>query len=416
MKFLPMKLRSMKLTPTGARIGLHGAAHATVDAGGAIHVDDWAGEECAWWVAASDRWHDPQQAPSIRQHRIDGTPVIETKLAVPGGDVVHRAFVVADQDGRLVVQMSNESPQPVVVAVSTRGMSTTAAAGGTTPQGIAVPSGVRAFPLAHRSSVTFAWPLHRLRWRKPDSINASLLPAYEQVVHGWAQSCDRASRVTIAHEQLVGARCEVLLATAQDIDDLLHDDAALGVLAIGERVRMGDPAGVWVSQLADAVRRIARKPRESAWSGRALVMAARTLAAADEARAASDVSGVWQQLVDDRSLPSEVSGATPGGALGAGVVYAAQAEDQFIRAAQPNQAHVLPMGVPTAWRGVNGEAHGVIASPHHRISLALRWHGENVALLWEVEGPPGLSLLAPFVDANFATTQPQGEALLKVMP
>jgi len=46
----------------------------------------------------------------------------------------------------------------------------------------------------------------------------------------------------------------------------------------------------------------------------------------------------------------------------------------------------------------------------------LRWHGENVALLWEVDGPPGLHLSAPTVDASFSTVSAQGEALLRVAP
>ncbi|MFM2181032.1 MAG: hypothetical protein RIR54_326, partial [Actinomycetota bacterium] len=58
--------------------------------------------------------------------------------------------------------------------------------------------------------------------------------------------------------------------------------------------------------------------------------------------------------------------------------------------------------------------HAVHAGPRHRLSLAVRWHGENAALLWEVDGPPGLRLTAPAVDAGFSTLAAQGEALLRV--
>jgi len=85
-----------------------------------------------------------------------------------------------------------------------------------------------------------------------------------------------------------------------------------------------------------------------------------------------------------------------------------------VRAITRTSAAVLPMGIPDAWRGANVEAHGVVATPDHRVSLALRWHGENVALLWEVDGPPGLHLSAPLVDGSFSTVAPQGEALLRV--
>ena len=406
------------MTNVGVRIGLHGAAHAVVGAGGGVHPDGWRGAECAWWVAASDRWHDPRVEPSVRQRRIDGTPVVETKLAVPGGDVVHRTFVVADRGGCLVVQVSNDSPEPVAVAVPVRELSTTAAGMGTAPQGIELPAGVQVFPLAHRSSLTFAWPLRRSRWKPTAAFDAATLPSYEQVVRGWVQTCDRASRMSLQHDQFVAARSEILLASASDIDDVLHDDAALGVLIIGERVRMGDPARTWVSPVADAVRRLGRTEQGTPLLSRALVAAAHILHAGDEVVGASDVVNVWLQVAERSrgATPSNASSPFNANGLAAAVVSVAMVEDQLVRAIAPHEAHVLPASIPAAWRGVNVEAHGLVASPQHRVSLALRWHGPNVALLWEVDGPPGLQLRAPAVDARFSSTQQTGEALLHVSP
>lgn len=101
------------------RIGLRGAPCGEVDASGVAHLDGRR-VPVGWWVAASDKWHDPRQSPSVRQRAIDGTPVVETKLAVPGGDIVHRAFAVADQGGALVYEFENRSPSAVVVAVPAR--------------------------------------------------------------------------------------------------------------------------------------------------------------------------------------------------------------------------------------------------------------------------------------------------------
>ena len=410
-----------KSTRVGVRIGLRGDAQATVDPAGVVHVDGWRGAECGWWVAASDRWHDPRQEPSVRQRRMDGAPVVETKLAVPSGDVVQRVYAVADQGGCLVMHISNESPQPVAIAVPTASLSSTAAAGAAIPQGVSVPDGVSAFPLAHRSSITFAWPMQRSRWTSrrqvASTIDMGLLPSSDQVVRGWVQSGERASRLTVVSERLVAARSTLLMASAHDIDDLLQSNPAIGVLAVGERVRMGDPAREWVSPVADAVRRIAHKPAQSPWSARSLVVAAHVFTRADETAAASDVVSVWQELLDTASLP-DADIAPPveqHDGLAVAVEFVAAAEEQFVRAAAPLHANVLPGGMPDEMRGVNAEAHGVIASPHHRVSLALRWHGENVALLWEVEGPPGLRLSASQVDATFATSQAQGEALLRVL-
>ena len=391
----------------GIRIGLQGAGSAVVDAYGVVYPDGWRAESCGWWLAASDKWHDPRTSPSVRQQRIDGTPVVQTKIGVPGGDVVQRVFVVADRGGRLVMQVSNESPEPVAVAVPTREMSSTAAAGASRPQGIDTPEQVMAFPLSHRGSITFTWPLALSRFRKTAPIDASLLPSVDQVVRGWVLTSDRASRVAPEAATLVAARCEISLMTAHEIDELLDADPARGMLTIAERVRMGDNPQEWTSQLADAARRVAKHPQRSPWTSRALVMAARTLLAASETLAADDVVELWQ-----RTNVSDSSGAVDSTAID----RVASIEQRFVRAVSRTSAAVLPTGIPDAWRGVSVEAHGLVASPHHRISLALRWHAANVALLWEIDGPPGLSLSAPLVDPKFQATELQGEALLQVAP
>jgi len=391
----------------GIRIGLQGAGSAVVDAYGVAHPDGWRAESCGWWLAASDKWHDPRTSSSVRQQRIDGTPVVQTKLAVPGGDLVQRVYVVADRGGRLVMQVSNESPEPVAVAVPTREMSSTAAAGASRPQGIDTPDQVMAFPLSHRGSITFAWPLALSRFRKSAPIDASLLPSPDQVVRGWVLTSDRASRVAPEAAALVAARCEISLMTAHELDALLDADPARGMLAIAERVRMGDNPQEWTSQLADAARRVAKHPQRSPWTSRALVMAARTLLAASETLAADDVVELWQ-----RTNVSDSSGVVDSTAID----RVADIEQRFVRAISRTSAAVLPTGIPDAWRGVNVEAHGLMASPRHRISLALRWHAANVALLWETDGPPGLSLSAPLVDTKFQATESQGEALLQVAP
>ena len=291
----------------GIRIGLQGAGSAVVDAYGVVHPDGWRAESCGWWLAASDKWHDPRTSPSVRQQRIDGTPVVQTKIGVPGGDVVQRVFVVADRGGRLVMQVSNESPEPVAVAVPTREMSSTAAAGASRPQGIDTPEQVMAFPLSHRGSITFTWPLALARFRKTAPIDASLLPSVDQVVRGWVLTSDRASRVAPEAAALVAARCEISLMTAHEIDELLDADPARGMLTIAERVRMGDNPQEWTSQLADAARRVAKHPQRSPWTSRALVMAARTLLAASETLAADDVVELWQRTVHPELFDDEVS-------------------------------------------------------------------------------------------------------------
>ena len=97
-----------------------------------------------WFVAADDRWHVPAEEQSVRQTRIGGTAVVETRLRVPRGDVVHRVFSVADSGGMTVVEIENESPMPVAVAFDRRDVLTERPIGDVPIEGIELPGlGVR---------------------------------------------------------------------------------------------------------------------------------------------------------------------------------------------------------------------------------------------------------------------------------
>ena len=62
-----------------------------------------------WFVAADDRWHVPAVEPTVRQQRLAGTPVTETRVRVPHGDVVHTVYSCADAGGVTVIEVVNES-------------------------------------------------------------------------------------------------------------------------------------------------------------------------------------------------------------------------------------------------------------------------------------------------------------------
>src|SRR5690606_33089509 len=46
---------------------------------------------------------------------------------------------------------------------------------------------------------------------------------------------------------------------------------------------------------------------------------------------------------------------------------------------------VFAGGIPAGWAGQNLEAHGLTLGDRARLSLAVRWHGPNPALLWEID-------------------------------
>lgn len=119
------------LLPPGARRGARLLPLGTLGGGGGAVVDDrglvtpWGeagGWSVDWWVAAEDRWHLPAAETGVRQSLLDDSPVVETRLRIPGGDAVQRTygFVARDGSQRLVVELANESAVPVAVAVAVR--------------------------------------------------------------------------------------------------------------------------------------------------------------------------------------------------------------------------------------------------------------------------------------------------------
>jgi hypothetical protein len=74
--------------------------------------------------------------------------------------------------------------------------------------------------------------------------------------------------------------------------------------------------------------------------------------------------------------------------------------------------------VPGGWYGQGWEVHDA-PTAHGRISYAVRWHGDRVALLWEVDAHAGVGpirLTAPGLDPTWSTLDRRGEALLGPVP
>src|SRR3954452_16651651 len=63
-------------------VGTLGSPTATeVDRAGLVGRDGWSLD---WWIGADDRWHLLAREPSVRQHLVDGAPVVETLVRGPG--------------------------------------------------------------------------------------------------------------------------------------------------------------------------------------------------------------------------------------------------------------------------------------------------------------------------------------------
>ena len=78
---------------------------------------------------------------------------------------------------------------------------------------------------------------------------------------------------------------------------------------------------------------------------------------------------------------------------------------------------LLSKQLPRSWYGKDFELHGM-ATRWGKLGFAVRWHGENAALLWEMEPHKDLVPLItiPGLQKEFSTFKPEGETLLTPLP
>jgi hypothetical protein len=369
--------------------GVTGARwRASVSAWGRIEPWD-ATPALDWYVAADDRWHVPAREPAVRQRRIDGTAVAETRVRVPHGDVVHTVYSCADAGGLTVVEVVNDSTLPVAVAFDRRDLLTERPVADVPIEGIELPAGAFVLPLGHRARLRVGM-LHGAQraGTLPPAVSS---PA--QVVGGWLAHTGRASRLVVPDvglvERVTAARCEIALGALPDP----VDDAAAFAIAAAESVRMGARGDMWVDEVAAGVERLG--PQLSWDADVALRAATRVFAVAGERRAVDDVASILARRTasPEPDRPPE------------GVLCIPWLESRFAR-----DGALLPFGFAGDWIGSSVEAHGVPTGPSSQVSLAIRWHGDRPAVLWEQSGM-AIELIAPVVAPGWSTTAPSGEAL-----
>ncbi len=390
---------------TGTTIGVTGQPwRASVSAWGAVTPWGETPERTFdWAIAADDRWHVPAQETAVRQRRIDGTTVVETRVRIPDGDAVQRVWAVADRGGLTVIEIENDSPLPFAVAFFGRTVLTERTPTGLPIQGIDLPADAITLPVAHRTSIRVAIA-HGLvpAGVDPHGVSLAGLASSEAVARGWVTMCGRASRIDLPDATLAAAvttaRCDLMLEGPVEPDQ----DPVGFVLDVGELVRCGDEAEPWLHEIVVPLEAAARgdDPQLSA----ALDAAQRIAAAAGDRRASRDLAKLHQR-VESRGVYADLG---PLADLRRGA-----SAGRFVASVERRLAHrgdLLPMGLPASWLGVDFEVHGLPTSPLSTVSLAVRWHGDRPAVLWEQSGPPQ-RLSASAIDAGWSTETASGEAL-----
>ena len=393
-------------TSGGVTIGVTGQRwRATVTPWGDIEPWDADAPAVRWFVAADDRWYVPADETAVRQRRLEGVPVIETRLRVPDGDAVHRVWSVADHGGLTVIEIENESSRPFAVAITGGALLTERAPADVPIQGIDLPGDAVVVPVGHRSTARIAFSHVASSGR--GALPARLAPS-TAVVSGWITVCDRASRLVLPAaglvEAVMAARCDLLLDGPIDA----RVDPIGFLFDVAQLARLGEDADGWLPEIVEPVARIARDT-DPAVDDVLDGLERLALIAADD-RAANDLAALRSQRAGDgigrEHTPRRAASAAPSAAT-------SRSLGEFVDTVERSVVcggDLLAGGFPPAWLGSNFEVHGVPTSPRSAVSFAVRWHGDRPALLWEQSGDP-VTLAAPAVDPTWSTTLRQGEAL-----
>lgn len=375
-------------------IGNRGTAwRARVTEHGSVIPPD--GGELDWFVAADDRWYTPRTEVSTRQKWYSGYPVAETRLRIPGGDFIQRVYSVADLGGMTVMEFENDSPMPVVVAVTRNDLFTTREPSSQVPLGIELPSSSIVLPVGHKSTTRVALGhVSPQAGRLPDDI-----ATYQQVVRGWETACDTAGRITVPDHTIVAGvarlRSDMLLGVGFD------DSHAI------ELVRMGETHPDSILHVVDSVQQRLKEEKRAKilrWSTkRMLLTAAWACVKLGDETAAGDIGAAWLRLADRpvEELPNEMP---------AGLDSIAWIEE-LLASGSPSggECGILSHGIPEPWWGASFDVRHLPADPFRTVSYAVRWHGARPAVLWEINGAPGIVL----THGDWYTADASGETLLE---
>lgn len=366
---------------------LGGTGRAVLDPRGVLAPveDQWTLD---WWIGADDRWRAPAREPAVRQTFLGGTPVAETRVRVPSGDAVLRTYAIGGRGDVVVSEIENASPAAFIAAFVVRGATSIALEGSSLlldgrvalllpfpparwdvtdlavePELCGAQTGIiepTTFPAGTLQAVLL-YPLsHRNRMRigivtgdERPHVDLAQVPDADAAVRGWHQHLRTGMRVVgpaDATEAIDLARTQVLL----DPRPGPAGAAALEDWGFDERA-------VW------------------AWHGLTL----------RERRSARD-----------RDRLAEDTGP-------AGILLRARAD--ILVEVVDGLALLTSPPAP----GVDLEVHDA-PTRYGTISFAVRWHGRNPALLWELRGAQRkVELSAPTLAPGWSSVERAGEALLR---
>ena len=411
----------------GRTIGILGQAwRATVTPAGDVYPWDDL-EAVKWYVAADDRWHIPADEVAVRQRSIDGAPVLETRVRIPGGDVIQRVWVATGRLGSsaLMMEFENDSPMAIAIAIDrqdllvSRPVAVRSSAKEWPAPGLDIPREPTVIPVGHRTTVRAALVVSG----SAADLNIGDFADWTAVARGWVALSERASRFTIpdlrdsqrVDEMIVVERTEIALNPASFSN---APDVAVRWLLEGrelKRMDLQEPDLVELSGAVETISRAAKRGRIAEVDALTGFKAAAYLLGVTQERALVDLRKVVAKIVGSkktslmamlRSGSPDVDGSDVNLLVGA-------VENEFVEMSDDGVMTFLPGGMLPERLGVQFEVHGIAVGLDHRVSFAVRWHGQNAAVIWEVTGSDDVELRSG-VDTTWSSKNASGEALWRV--
>ena len=385
---------------------------------GGVHFADGS-PALDWFVAADDRWYHPSREVAVRQSDESGMPVVSTRMRVPGGDIVHTVWCASGPDARpiVVVDVLNDSPMPVAVAFSRADLSVSRPIALRTDQtawpapGLDLPESPTVMPVGHRASVRVC--IGR-------NVDLSALPEREAVVRGWLAMCDRSSRLVLPDQSggrsltdRVGrAKSDILLNVGRTNAPWRDADAlSIWLLEQCHAHRMG-VSGTDADDVANAIERIISRSKRSGLDPirSAAIRCGATWLTGVEGSVEGDIDRFASRKLglsaaEIFSFPRlKVDADLSGAPLVTAV------EESLVTWFGGESIRLCPDGIDGERLGSSFEGHGLATPWSTSVSLAVRWHGPNAAVLWEVGGDRRF-VLTSGVDGNWRSELLSGDAL-----
>lgn len=431
-----------ELTVHGRTIGILGQPwRATVTPAGDVYPWDDV-EAVKWYVAADDRWHIPADEVAVRQRSVDGAPVLETRVRIPGGDVIQRVWVATGRLGSsaLMMEFENDSPMAIAIAIDrqdllvSRPVAVRSSAGEWPAPGLEIPREPTVIPVGHRTTVRAALVISgSASGLNPVQLNpAQLNPAqlntadfadWTAVARGWVALSERASRFTFpdlrdghrVDELIVIERTEIALNPTSLSN---APDAAVRWLLEGRELKRMDLQEIDLVELSGAVEtisRAAKRGRIAKADALAGFKAAAYLLGVAQERALIDLRKVVAKIVGSKktSLMAMLRSGSPDLDGSDANLLVGEVENEFVEMSDDGVMTFLPGGMKPERLGVQFEVHGIAVGLNDQVSFAVRWHGQNAAVIWEVTGSGDVELRSG-VDTTWSSTNASGEALWRV--